>query len=175
MAMSDKISVVQGDITRIAVDAIVNAANNSLLGGGGVDGAIHAAAGPGLLAETRTLGGCPTGEARITGGYNLPAKWVIHTVGPVWRGGDDGEDALLASAYRNSLKLADARGVRTIAFPSISTGVYGFPVERAAPIALREISDFLAAGPQSVEQVILVAYGERTYKAYTTALEEIDA
>lgn len=172
--MSDKISVVQGDITRMRVDAIVNAANNSLLGGGGVDGAIHAAAGPRLLEETRTLGGCPTGEARITGGYNLPAKWVIHTVGPVWRGGGNGEDALLASAYRNSLKLADERGVRTIAFPSISTGVYGFPVERAAPIALREISDFLAAGPESVEQVILVAYGERTLRAYTQALEEID-
>jgi O-acetyl-ADP-ribose deacetylase (regulator of RNase III) len=173
--MSDKISVVQGDITRMRVDAIVNAANNSLLGGGGVDGAIHAAAGPQLLEETRTLGGCPTGEARITGGYNLPAKWVIHTVGPVWRGGGNGEDALLASAYRNSLKLADERGVRTIAFPSISTGVYGFPVERAAPIALREISDFLAAGPESVEQVVLVAYGERTFRAYTQALEEIDA
>ncbi|HEY0069222.1 MAG TPA: O-acetyl-ADP-ribose deacetylase [Chloroflexia bacterium] len=173
--MSDKISIVQGDITRMAVDAIVNAANNSLLGGGGVDGAIHAAAGPGLLAETRTLGGCPTGEARITGGYNLPAKWVIHTVGPIWRGGDNDEDALLASAYRNSLKLADEQGVRTIAFPSISTGAYGFPVERAARIALREISDFLAAGPQSVEQVVLVAYGERTYRAYTAALEEINA
>ena len=165
----------QGDITRMAVDAIVNAANNSLLGGGGVDGAIHLAAGPKLLEETRKLGGCPTGEARITGGYNLPAKWVIHTVGPIWRGGDDGEDALLASAYRNSLKLADTHGVRAVAFPSISTGAYGFPVERAARIALREMRDFLAAGPQSVEQIILVAYGERTYMAYTEALEEIDA
>ncbi len=173
--MLDKISVVQGDITRMQVDAIVNAANNSLLGGGGVDGAIHAAAGPQLLEETRRLGGCPTGEARITKGYNLPAKWVIHTVGPVWMGGDYGEDELLASAYRNSLKLADERGVQTIAFPSISTGAYGFPVERAAPIALREIRDFLAAGPASVEQVILVAFGERTYRAYAQALEEIDA
>ena len=173
--MSDKIRIVQGDITRMAVDAIVNAANNSLLGGGGVDGAIHRAAGPQLLAETRTLGGCPTGEARITSGYNLPARWIIHTVGPVWRGGDEGEDALLASAYRNSLKLADEHGVRTIAFPSISTGAYGFPVERAARIALREMRDFLAAGPRAVKQVILVAYGERTYTAYTEALEEIDA
>ena len=175
MTMPDRISIVQGDITRMDVDAIVNAANNSLLGGGGVDGAIHRAAGPQLLEETRTLGGCPTGEARITGGYNLPAKWVIHTVGPIWKGGDNGEDELLASAYRNSLKLADERGVRTIAFPSISTGAYGFPVARAARIALREISDFLEAEPQSVEQVILVAFGERTYRAYTEALEEIDA
>ena len=175
MAMSDKISIVQGDITQMAVDAIVNAANNSLRGGGGVDGAIHRAAGPKLLEETRTLGGCPTGEARITGGYNLLAKWVIHTVGPIWRGGDHGEDALLASAYRNSLKLADEHGARTVAFPSISTGAYGFPVERAARIALREMSDFLAAGARSVQQVILVAYGERTYRAYTQALEEIDA
>ncbi|MEA2575885.1 MAG: O-acetyl-ADP-ribose deacetylase [Chloroflexia bacterium] len=175
MAMSDKISIVQGDITRMQVDAIVNAANNSLLGGGGVDGAIHRAAGPQLLAETRTLGGCPTGEARITGGYNLPAKWVIHTVGPIWSGGGNGEDDLLASAYRNSLRLADEHGVRTIAFPSISTGAYGFPLERAAPIAMREISAFLAAGPRAVEQVILVAYGERTYRAYAQALEEIDA
>lgn len=173
--MSDKISIVQGDITRMQVDAIVNAANNSLLGGGGVDGAIHRAAGPQLLAETRTLGGCPTGEARITGGYNLPAKWVIHTVGPIWSGGGNGEDDLLASAYRNSLRLADEHGVRTIAFPSISTGAYGFPLERAAPIAMREISAFLAAGPRAVEQVILVAYGERTYRAYAQALEEIDA
>ena len=171
--MPDRISIVQGDITRMEVDAIVNAAKNSLLGGGGVDGAIHRAAGPRLLEETRTLGGCPTGEARITGGYDLPAKWVIHTVGPVWNGGGNGEDELLASAYRNSLKLADEHGVKTIAFPSISTGVYGFPVERAAPIALREITSFLDAGPRSIEQVILVAYGERTYRAYTQAIEEI--
>ncbi|TKW65645.1 MAG: O-acetyl-ADP-ribose deacetylase [Paracoccus denitrificans] len=133
------IAVWQGDITTLDVDAIVNAANSSLLGGGGVDGAIHRAAGPGLLAECRTLGGCPTGEARITGGHDLPARHVIHTVGPVWKGGDKGEDAALTSAYRSSLDLAHAHGLRSVAFPAISTGIYGFPAERAARIAVQTI------------------------------------
>jgi O-acetyl-ADP-ribose deacetylase (regulator of RNase III) len=163
----DRIEIVQGDITRQRVDAIVNAANSSLLGGGGVDGAIHRAAGPRLLEETRTLGGCPTGEARISHGYNLPARWVIHTVGPVWRGGGHDEDHLLASCYRSSLALAadPAYGIRTIAFPSISTGVYGFPVERAAPIALREVSAFLN-GNETIERVVFVCFSGEAFDVY---------
>lgn len=172
--MSEKIQIFEGDITLLPVDAIVNAANNSLLGGGGVDGAIHRAAGPQLLEETRLLGGCPTGEARISKGYNLPAKWVIHTVGPVWRGGGHGEDALLASAYRSSLALAKQHGLKTVAFPSISTGVYGFPLERAAGIALREIAAFMQDEPGSVAQVMLVAHGEHAYRVYARALRELD-
>jgi len=166
------IEIVQGDITRQHVDAIVNAANSSLLGGGGVDGAIHRAAGPELLAACRTLGGCPTGEARITRGYNLPAKWVIHTVGPVWRGGTHDEDALLASCYRNALTLAARHGVRTIAFPSISTGAYGFPVQRAARIALHEIDAFLWRH-ESIHRVTIVCFGPDTYRAYLRAYHEL--
>lgn len=167
--MRNRISVIEGDITKQKVDAIVNAANNSLLGGGGVDGAIHRAAGPGLLAETRTLGGCATGEAKITKGYNLPARWVIHTVGPVWRGGDHDEDELLARCYRNSLALAEGNVIRTIAFPSISTGAYGFPLERAARIAVRETQRFLEKNT-SLEQVVFITFGRQAYDTYLEAL-----
>jgi len=169
--MPDKrLNIWRGDITRLPVDAIVNAANRTLLGGGGVDGAIHRAAGPGLLAECRTLNGCATGEAKITAGYRLPARWVIHTVGPIWRGGGQDEDQDLAACYRDSLQLAQTHGVRSIAFPSISTGAYGFPVERAAPIAVTEISHFLASDP-AMEKVILVCFNETVCRHYRQLLE----
>jgi O-acetyl-ADP-ribose deacetylase (regulator of RNase III) len=168
----DRIAVISGDITTQKVDAIVNAANSTLLGGGGVDGAIHRAAGPELLAECRRLGGCPTGEARITKGYRLPASWVIHTVGPVWDGGDAGEEELLASCYRNSFALAEGHGLKSIALPSISTGAYGFPIERAARIAVHETKAFLEQHP-AFEKVLLVCFGQRAYDIYLGAVKEV--
>jgi O-acetyl-ADP-ribose deacetylase (regulator of RNase III) len=167
-----RLLVVEGDITKQAVDAIVNAANSSLLGGGGVDGAIHRAAGPELLAECRGLGGCPTGQARITRGYKLPARWVIHTVGPVWRDGRRNEDELLASCYRQSLALAEQYGVRTLAFPSISTGAYGFPMDRAVRIAVRECKAFLER-TSSVERIVLVCFGAAALACHQAALQEV--
>lgn len=165
------IEVVQGDITKQKVDAIVNAANTSLLGGGGVDGAIHRAAGPELVAECRTLGGCPTGEAKITRGYHLPARWVIHTVGPVWHGGKHHEDELLASCYRQSLQVAVENGARSVAFPAISTGAYGFPLEGATRIAVREVRAFLEKNP-ALEKVVFVCFDRYTHDCYTRALAE---
>lgn len=164
--------IVRGDITRFAVDAIVNAANTSLLGGGGVDGAIHRAAGPGLLAQCRTLGGCETGAAKITGGYRLPAKYVVHTPGPVWRDGAHGEPELLASCYRSCLELAEQHGCRTVAFASISTGVYRFPLKRAAPIAVGEILSFLCRC-EAVREVTMVCFDENTEAAYRQALSRM--
>ncbi|MGE5629793.1 MAG: O-acetyl-ADP-ribose deacetylase [Caulobacteraceae bacterium] len=169
--MTGRLQIIQGDITTLKVDAIVNAANNTLLGGGGVDGAIHRAAGPELLKECRTLGACPTGAAKITKGYDLPASYVIHTVGPIWRGGGSNEDILLADCYRNSLLLAVKNGVKTIAFPSISTGAYGFPVERASRIAMKEIIDFLK-GNDSIEKVIMVCFGDKAFQAYNNSMKE---
>lgn len=166
--VQQRIEIVQGDITKQPVDAIVNAANTTLLGGGGVDGAIHRAAGPELREECRRLGGCPTGQARITKGYRLPAKYVIHAVGPVWHGGDRGEEELLAGCYRNALALAAQHGVRSIAFPSISTGAYRFPLDRAARIALTEISRFLESHALP-ERVICVCFDEGALQAYRAA------
>ena len=165
------IDVIEADITTLAVDAIVNAANSSLLGGGGVDGAIHRAAGPELLAECRTLGGCATGHAKITRGYRLPAKWVIHAVGPVWRGGMHGEPKLLASAYHESLALAAEHNAKTIAFPAISCGAYGYPVEDAATIAVAEVRRFLQSDSR-VEQVLLTCFGPTILDAYRRAVAQ---
>lgn len=167
----ERFSITKGDIVKAKTDAIVNAANTSLLGGGGVDGAIHRAAGPELLAECETLGGCRTGEAKITKGYKLKAKYVIHTPGPVWRGGKWAEEELLAECYKNCLRLAAEHGVKTIAFPSISTGVYRFPVKLAAQIAVREIMAFLRENTD-IEQVTMVCFDENTRQAYEDALEE---
>ncbi len=167
--MAERIEVIEADITTLAVDAIVNAANEQLAGGGGVDGAIHRAAGPELLRECRTLGGCPTGEAKITAGYNLPARHVIHTVGPVWHGGRSREDELLASCYRRSLEIAAGHGLKAIAFPAISTGIYRFPLARAAGIAVRTVRDFL--GSHEVPQkVIFCCFGTEAADTFRAAL-----
>jgi len=163
------IRLLKGDITKLEVEAIVNAANASLLGGGGVDGAIHQAAGPDLLKQCRTLGGCKTGEAKITKGYRLLAKWVIHTVGPVWGGANNKEDELLADCYRNSLRLAVDNSINTIAFPCISTGVYRFPKERAANIAVTQIKDFLKTN-KSIESVAFVCFDEENFMVYENLL-----
>ena len=166
------IEIIRGDITKQAVDAIVNAANCSLLGGGGVDGAIHRAAGPELLAECRTLHGCKTGKAKITKGYRLPARYVIHTPGPIWYGGDSGEEELLASCYRSCLELASESGCRTVDFPSISTGVYHFPLDRASRIAVGTIKAYLDEHPE-IERVRMVCFDARTEAAYAAALAEL--
>ncbi|MGV3560284.1 O-acetyl-ADP-ribose deacetylase [Larkinella arboricola] len=167
-----KRTVVQGDITKCAVDAIVNAANSSLLGGGGVDGAIHRAAGPDLLAECRTLNGCPTGDAKLTNGYRLPARYVIHTVGPVWRGGNSREPELLARCYRRVLEIATEHGLTTVAFPNISTGVYGYPKDKACAIALKTVQEFGQQGDTPVQEVQFVCFDDENYRLYQQGLSE---
>lgn len=163
--MLNQIEIIKGDITKLQVDAIVNAANDSLLGGGGVDGAIHRAAGPKLVQECRLLGGCKTGQAKITHGYNLPAKWIIHTVGPVWRGGLSGEPALLALCYQRSFKLAVEKEIKTIAFPAISCGRYGYPIKDAAIVAITEAATFLGSD-NAIEKVIFTCFSEEIYQTY---------
>jgi O-acetyl-ADP-ribose deacetylase (regulator of RNase III) len=170
--METRIQIIEGDITKQNVDAVVNAANNSLLGGGGVDGAIHRAAGPELLEETRKIGGCPTGAARVSKGYHLPAQWVIHTVGPIWTGGDKHEEELLARCYQNCFSVAQELEIQSIAFPSISTGAYGFPLESATEIALEETKKFLAKD-QMLTKVLFVCFGERVLKAYQEVYRQI--
>ena len=167
------LEVHRGDITRLDVDAIVNAANSSLLGGGGVDGAIHRAAGKELEQECRLLGGCETGQAKITGGYDLPARHVIHTVGPVWRGGDNGEPELLADCYRNSLEVAAENGVRSIAFPAISTGIYGFPIDRAAPIAVATVHEETARHDRAFDRILFVCFDDPTQAAFEAELDRL--
>jgi len=169
--IEDRISIIQGNIVTLQLDAIVNAANSALSGGGGVDGAIHRAAGPELLQECRQLGGCKTGQAKITSGYLLPAKYIIHTVGPVWYGGHKDEAELLASCYRESLSLAQRYQVKTICFPAISTGAYGFPLNKATEIAISEIQQYLDNDSQ-IEEVILVCFDKKTYNAYMRAIEK---